>query len=203
MAGRKTHGMSGTGTYRSWAAMKRRTKSNPTSEHFADYAGRGITVCERWKEFEEFYADMGTRPSKRHSLGRVDNNKGYEPGNCKWQTRRKQQTDRRGNRKYDATELIKTLTGRELTLRQVSHEALASIRSQPLQGRDARKPEDIIAAFMLWLGKQNSGTLALALTGTKPIKAVAPKQRSAPRKDQHRFSPMTDSSGDEDVAITI
>lgn len=168
--------MTGTITYSSWTAMNRRTTSNPNSPYFPDYGGRGITVCARWKDFEAFYADMGDRPSKKHSLGRVDNDKGYKPGNCEWQTHRQQQRGRRGNRKYEAMQLIRESSGLNLTLRQVTHRALASIRSLPLQGRDARTPEDIIAAFMLWLEK-----VKLAEPSSAPKEATRTKELDAAR----------------------
>jgi hypothetical protein len=159
MARRKQHGMTGTDTYGSWAAMIRRTTENQKSRYFIDYAGRGIRVCERWKDFRNFYEDMGDRPSKNHSLGRKDNDRGYELDNCLWQTKRQQQRDRRSVRKYEAIRSIRRTTGKQdLTLRQVAHKALASLRTIPTQGANARTPEDIIAAFVVWLDKQRPDT---------------------------------------------
>lgn len=73
-------------TYKSWSNMKTRC-GNPKAVNFARYGGAGVTICRRWLDsFEAFLADMGERPSQRHSIERVDNAKGYEPGNCIWAT---------------------------------------------------------------------------------------------------------------------
>jgi len=70
--------------YVSWLKMRRRCSSTARPEHAAYYRDRGITVCERWfNSFEAFFEDMGDRPP-RHSLERIENDAGYEPGNCKW-----------------------------------------------------------------------------------------------------------------------
>ena len=71
-------------TYKSWEAMWRRcTDSRHPAYH--RYGGRGITVCDRWKSFENFLADMGERPEATW-INRKENDKGYEPGNCEWVT---------------------------------------------------------------------------------------------------------------------
>ena len=80
--------------YGIWSNMHQRCR-NPKNKGFKWYGGRGINVCDRWQSFPVFYADMGPRPSKNHSIERVDNNLGYEPDNCIWATMAVQNKNRR------------------------------------------------------------------------------------------------------------
>src|SRR5215471_19507240 len=69
-------------TYSSWNAMVRRC-TNPRNKRWLGYGGRGITVCDRWLRFENFFADMGERPIGK-TLDRLDVDGNYEPSNCRW-----------------------------------------------------------------------------------------------------------------------
>lgn len=80
----RTHGMSKRKEYKAWRHIKERCL-NPNSKEYSDYGGRGITICERWKNsFENFYEDMGDCPGSIYSIDRIDVDKGYVPGNCRW-----------------------------------------------------------------------------------------------------------------------
>lgn len=89
-----THGKSKTNTYSIWVGMLKRTVGK---KKVKNYSERGISVCEPWKVFENFYADMGERPSKKHSLERLDGDKDYSPDNCIWATRIVQNNNTRRN----------------------------------------------------------------------------------------------------------
>lgn len=80
-----------------WKRMRYRC-NNQRSPDYHLYGARGIRVCDRWASFANFYADMGPRPSPKHTLDRIDNGGDYEPGNCRWATPVEQARNRRGNR---------------------------------------------------------------------------------------------------------
>jgi hypothetical protein len=92
-------GRSRTPEWLAWKSMRERCtrESHPA---YSRYGGRGIGVCASWWSFDNFLADMGLRPSDKHSLERKDNNAGYEPGNCTWATAREQNRNQRTNRAY-------------------------------------------------------------------------------------------------------
>lgn len=103
-----THGMYRTPTNNSWASMIKRC-NDPNQKSYANYGGRGIAVCDRWRTFERFLADMGERPSLKHSIDRIDRNGNYEPGNCRWATAKEQARNRRTSRVVEVAGVSATL----------------------------------------------------------------------------------------------
>mgnify|MGYP001591070312 CR=1 FL=1 len=91
------HGMCKTPEYSPWAAMMGRCYNKNNSE-YQNYGGRGIQVCFSWQDFAKFFKDMGVRPSPKHSIERIHNDKGYFPENCVWATQEEQARNTRRNR---------------------------------------------------------------------------------------------------------
>jgi hypothetical protein len=83
------HGMTKTRMYEIWSSMKKRCE-NKHSKSYDRYGGRGIKVCERWKDFENFYEDMKDNYQDNLTIDRIDNDGNYEPGNCRWITQQDQ-----------------------------------------------------------------------------------------------------------------
>lgn len=82
--------------YKSWLAMNQRCNDTNASNYYL-YGDRGIKVCERWKSFQNFLEDMGSRP-ERYTLDRINHDGNYEPSNCKWSSYHEQSRNRRSTR---------------------------------------------------------------------------------------------------------
>ena len=89
VAGRGSHGMTGHPAWQAWASMRARC-SNPNHQFWHRYGGRGIKVCKRWESFEYFWQDMQSTWQQGLSLGRRNNDNGYSPRNCRWETQLQQ-----------------------------------------------------------------------------------------------------------------
>jgi hypothetical protein len=114
--------------YGVWAAMLRRCR-NPNTKDYPNYGGRGIRVCERWSKFANFYADLGPRPSRNHSIERRENDGNYEPGNCYWATRAEQANNKRNNRLITAHGKTQTLAQWASELRMTPYAITFRLRS--------------------------------------------------------------------------
>lgn len=108
MVNRK-HGMHRTATYQSWSDMKGRC-DRASHRKYRHYGGRGIAVCQRWREFSAFLADMGEAP-EGFTLERIDVNLGYEPGNCRWAAKDEQPRNQRRS-------VMVTVGGQRMCLRE-------------------------------------------------------------------------------------
>lgn len=117
-----SHGMSGTKLYRVWINMRKRCYE-PSTSYYKNYGGRGIEVCERWRDsFENFYEDMGSDYKPGFSLDRINNDGNYSPENCRWATKEQQDNNKRSNR------YIVTDRGKK-TMSQLSKETGISYRT--------------------------------------------------------------------------
>ena len=105
----QTHGERTSSEYRAWTHAKSRCFNSNVPE-FKNYGGRGISMCDRWRNsFERFLEDMGRRLSSGHSIDRIDVNGNYEPGNCRWATSKEQANNKRCNRLIEISGETRTM----------------------------------------------------------------------------------------------
>lgn len=115
-ARRRKHGLASCRTYKIWRGMWTRC-TNPNSKSKTRYIDRGISVCDRWRKFENFFSDMGHAPEGLQ-IDRIDNDKGYSPENCRWATRIENVNNRECNVKLTYDGITKTVNewARELKM---------------------------------------------------------------------------------------
>lgn len=123
--GNASHGKTDTRTYRIWSAMKARCLRK-TASNYKWYGGKGISVCDEWLTFENFYQDMGDPPSSVHTLDRVDSNGDYSRENCRWVTAAEQQRNKTSNVVYE-------FEGSHYSLKELA--VKAQIKESTLSGR--------------------------------------------------------------------
>ncbi len=104
-----THGMTGRPGYNSWMGIKGRCL-NPNNKDYKNYGGRGIRVCDRWMDFENFWEDMGSSHRSGLQIERENNHGDYEPGNCRWETPKNQSNNKRNNKMLSAFGKTQTLS---------------------------------------------------------------------------------------------
>lgn len=144
----RKHGLSRSSEHNAWQHMRRRC-FNKRDKSYRNYGGRGITVCDEWRDsFEAFYRDMGPRPSAQHSIERINVNGDYEPNNCRWATRKEQSRNTRRN-------FYVTFQGITATLAE--HCERLGLRYGAIALRLRRYGWSIEDAFLTPLRKQKSG----------------------------------------------
>lgn len=131
--------------WRTWRHMfDRCTRKN--SPDWPRYGGRGITVCERWRVFANFLADMHSRPSSEHSIDRVNNDGNYEPGNCRWATLQQQRKNQTypGNKHIGVARRFFEVNGRSMSTKEVI--AILGISESAFYKRLKKWPLDRVLA---------------------------------------------------------
>jgi hypothetical protein len=162
---RATHGAATRGRrtpeYRAWCACRTRC-NNPNDKEYHNYGGRGIRVCEEWNNFARFLADVGPRPSLKHTLDRYpDKNGDYEPGNVRWATPIQQGRNTRSNRLLTVDGVTHCLTEWD----EIAGLPTGTIRARIYQGWPEddllrpRRPSRISAGIKRWQTIQNATKL--------------------------------------------
>lgn len=169
---KRTHGKSNSRTYRIWVGMIQRC-TNPNISAYKYYGGRGISVCDRWMNFENFYADMGD--SNGFSIERINNDEGYSPENCKWVGKLEQTKNKRNVRLVDGLtsgELSKKLNIKTDTIRyRIKH---GVDLTKPVGRKNQITYKGITLCQKEWAEKLNlrTSTISMRLKKGLPIDKV-------------------------------
>ena len=159
--------------YHTWYGMLARCQ-NPKAQSYRNYGGRGITVCDRWHKFENFYADMGDRPSNKHSIDRIDVDGPYSPENCRWATWEEQANNKRNTVwiEFQGERLSAAQWGRRLGVVSDLH-AIAKKYNRSLAS--------VVAAFVGAVEDGKHASPAKALGITRPLQT---KEEALARKEE-------------------
>lgn len=125
--GETKHGLKWSVEYNIWCHMRQRCY-NPNNLRYEYYGGRGITICERWNTFINFYNDMGPKPEHLDSIDRIDVNGNYEPSNCRWASRK---TQAQNKRQYKDGHSL----GNKNAMARLNEEKVIEIRNSTLKTR--------------------------------------------------------------------
>lgn len=131
-----------------WSDMRQRCQ-NPNHKAYKNYGGRGIYVCDRWMIFANFMADMGMRPEGGAMIDRIDNNGPYSPENCKWSTRKEQNSNRRNC-------IYVECDGERVTLREYCRRKNMNYRPVVKRIQNLNWPLDLALTVPLSKGKKLS-----------------------------------------------
>lgn len=161
--------------YRAWADMKQRC-FNKKHKSYDKYGGRGIIVCDRWKNsFAEFLRDMGPKPSPRLSIDRIENNGNYEPGNCRWANTPTQLRNRRNN-------VFLEWNGERLCVKDWSSRTGLSTNTIQKRIDLGWQPEAILTTPADSRMKKNQGGAAVLFDGAMRSYAEISRQTGVPAK---------------------
>lgn len=173
---RITHGMSTSPLYRYWYSLVSRC-TRPSDRLYEAYGAKGVLIADRWKTFDAFYVDVGNRPSPAHRLVRIDEAKGFEPGNCEWTTEERKPKGRR------ITQWVE-VGGQRLSVKEAARLAGISRQAMDLRLKSGRTGEDLLNSDRLtsrgkfvYKGERMTLKALSAVTGLK-MSALARRMRT-------------------------
>jgi hypothetical protein len=135
-----THGKRKSPEFNTWALMIQRC-TNPKNKVFPLYGGRGILVCDEWRDnFQKFFDDMGPKPSKYYSIDRIDNSLGYSPDNCRWAHAENQANNRRNNRLIE-------YQGEKMTIREAMNVSKCEVPHGTVRSRIFERGWEVFEAL--------------------------------------------------------